>query len=55
MCCKRTKQKTVRCPEEKVSVWNANACISVRMDISTAYMNVAGNGDTDKINDKTFN
>ena len=27
----------------------------VRMDVSTACMNMAGNGDTDKINDKSFN
>jgi len=54
MCCKRVKQKTVRCPEEKVSVVECK-CISVRMDVSTAYMIMAVNGDTNKINDKTFN
>jgi hypothetical protein len=54
MCCKRVKQKTVRCPEEKISVVKYK-CISVRMDVFTGCMNMAGNGDTDKINDETFN
>jgi len=54
MCCKIVKQKAVRCPEEHISAVEYK-CISVRMDVSTWCMNVAGNGDTDKINDDTFN
>ena len=53
MCCKRVQQKIVRCPQEKVSVVECE-CISVRLDISTTCMNMAVNGDTNKINDKTF-
>jgi hypothetical protein len=53
MCCQRVKQKTVRCPEEKVSVVESKF-ISVSMDVSTTCMNMAGNGNTNKINDKTF-
>jgi hypothetical protein len=50
--CRRVQQKSVRCLEGKVSVVECK-CICVRMDVSTR-MNMAANGDTNKINDKTF-
>jgi len=53
VCCKRVKQKTVHCPEEKGLVVECK-CNSVRKDVNTACMNMAGNGGTNKINDKTF-
>lgn len=52
MHCKRVTQQTVRCLGEKPSVVECK-CISVRMDVSTR-MNMAANGSTNKINDKTF-
>lgn len=49
---KTAQQNTFRCLGEKVKVmeWKCN---SIRMDVATC-MNMAANGSTNKINDKTF-